>query len=92
MATAIVALKELARVCDRSDAYARPYIYADSREGFALEIRIRGERFAVVRSDGSPLRFRTIDLLLDALIDIPNISPKVTLDTTGWTFTSDMAF
>lgn len=92
MATAIVALKELARVCDRSDAYARPYIYADSREGFALEIRIRAERFSVVRSDGSPLRFRTIDLLLDALIDIPNISPRVMLDIAGWAFTTDETF
>ena len=92
MATAIVALKELARVCDRSDVYARPYVYADSREGFTLEIRVREERFTVVRSDGTPLRFRTIDVLLDVLIDIPNISPTVILDVARWTFTSDAAF
>lgn len=92
MAAALVALKELARVCDRSDAYARPHIYVDNREGFALEIRVRDEYFSVIRSDGLPLWFRTIEGLLDVLIDIPNISFTVTLDISRWTFTSDAIF
>lgn len=84
MAFSIITFDQISRLCDRDDVIAEPLVYADTRYGFSLEINFGSESYSVVRHDGSPHYFRSIDHLLDALLDVPNVSPLLTLDASGW--------
>ncbi|MGS0741922.1 hypothetical protein ACVBEF_08810 [Glaciimonas sp. GG7] len=84
MALDIITFDQISRLCDRDDVIAESLIYPDMRHGFSLKITLGSESYSVVRRDGSPHYFRSIDHVLDALLDVPNISPFLTLDTSGW--------
>ena len=84
MALSIITFDHISRLCDRDDMIAEPLVSASTQHGFSLKITLGSESYSVVRCDGSPLYFRSIDLVLDALLDVPNISPFLTLDVSGW--------
>ncbi|MUV22482.1 hypothetical protein GNZ25_14165 [Burkholderia thailandensis] len=84
MALHIVTVDQVARLCDRNDAIAQSLVYADVKRGFSLQITVGAESYSVVERDGSPLYFRSVDQLLDVLLDVPNVSHIASIDMRSW--------
>lgn len=80
-----VSLQDLDTVCDLAGgAPATPSVIADNLAGYALMVDVGGERYIVTGDDGEHLRFRTIEHLLDVLIDTPELAPVARLDFSRW--------
>lgn len=80
-----ISLQELNAVCDQVGMEpAAPRVIADSRTGYALLLEVGGERYEVTGHDGEQLHFRTIEHLLDVLIDVPELVRVARLDFSCW--------
>jgi hypothetical protein len=79
-----IRLQDLYTVCDQSGDVPAPSVIADSLAGYALTLDVRGEQYEVTGKDGERLRFRTIEHLLDVLIDAPDLAPVARLDFSRW--------
>lgn len=84
-----ISLQDINTVCDQaSNTLAAPTVIADNRTGFALAFDIDGEHYEVIDSNGDRLSFRTIEHLLDVLIDTPELAQVARLDFSRWLPTS----
>lgn len=80
-----ISLQDLYTVCDQTgNASAAPSVIADNRTGYALLLDIGGEQFEITGDDGTRLRFRTIEHVLDVLADAPELAPVARLDFSRW--------
>lgn len=77
-------LRNIYTVCDQVGVAPTPSVIADNRAGYALILDVGSERYEVTGEGGEPLRFRTIEHLLDVLIDAPELSPVARLDFSRW--------
>jgi hypothetical protein len=79
-----ICLQDLYTVCDQVGNAPAPNVIADSLAGYALMLDVSGEQYEVTGKDGERLRFRTIEHLLDVLIDTPFLAPVARLDFSRW--------
>lgn len=79
-----VCLQDLYTVCDHVGNVPAASVIADSLAGYALMLDVCGEQYEVTGKDGERLRFRTIEHLLDVLIDTPDLASVARLDFSRW--------
>jgi hypothetical protein len=80
-----ISLQDINTVCDQAGKeLAAPTVIADNGAGFALAFDIDGERYEVIDGNGDRLSFRTIEHLLDVLIDTPELAQVAQLDFSHW--------
>lgn len=59
-------------------------VIAQNRTGYALKLDMGKESYEITGNDGEQLHFRTMEHLLNMLVDIPELAPAVRLDFSDW--------
>lgn len=80
-----ISLQDVYTVCDQAgNVPAASTVIADNRAGYGLALDLDGECYEIVGDDGERLRFRTIEHLLDILVDVPELAQVARLDFSRW--------
>lgn len=79
-----ISLHQLSSLGDQTTTPITPHVIADNQSGYALALDVEGEHHEVVSDTGERLRFRTIEHLLDVLVDSPEVVHVARLDFSRW--------
>ncbi|MBN9340650.1 MAG: hypothetical protein J0H52_11275 [Comamonadaceae bacterium] len=79
-----ISLHQLSSLGDQTPAPITSHVIADNQAGYALALDVGGEHYEVVSENGDRLRFRTIEHLLDVLVDAPEVAHVARLDFSRW--------
>lgn len=79
-----ISLHQLSSLGDQTQAPITSHVIADNQAGYALGLDVEGEHYEVVSDTGERLRFRTIEHLLDVLVDAPEVAHVARLDFSRW--------
>ncbi|MCO8590380.1 hypothetical protein [Burkholderia multivorans] len=78
--------KDLESYCDSlertGDVHA--ILRADYRKGFALAVSDGSVELSVTDDGNQPYRFRTVEMALDELANVPYLSERIIVDRQAW--------
>lgn len=77
---------DLASYCDSPERVGDVQIIlrADYLRGFTMLIADEREAIRVVDGNNRPHRFRTVEIAMDELIDVPFIAERIVIDWSRW--------
>jgi hypothetical protein len=70
---------------DEISRYVQPVLRFYPQTGFELHLNDGDKHYQVIDKDAQPIRYRVIEQAIDALIDIPGLSPQMIIDLTAIT-------
>lgn len=77
---------DLASYCDSPERVGEVQVIlrADSLRGFAMLVADGRKAIRVVDGNNRPHRFRTVEIAMDELIDVPFIAERIVIDWSRW--------
>ncbi|WP_287496930.1 hypothetical protein [Pandoraea sp. CB10b_02] len=78
--------KDLESYCDSLERTGdvQVILRADYRKGFALAVSDGSVELSVTDDGNQPYRFRTVEMALDELANIPYLSERIIVDRQAW--------